>query len=182
MLIHSIHGLFCRLILSGLDIDKPRYKVAMVTSYALSLVAEWLLSDNCPCKIPLSLATSQELLCLTCTHVSSKSLKLGLSAGQADHISTLIVQAFLSALPGPAVRHHSFPAHVHVGGCAGQPLEESRLLHGVAIEVNDAQLLAQLEEGGDSIKRTNEGDILTAIFNVSLAGDFEDGKNLNVRK
>ncbi len=55
---------------------------------------------------------------------------------------------------------------------SGQPLVKSTLVHGVAVAISDKRLVAQVEK--QLIKRDNDGDIITAVFNVSLAGDFEE--------
>ncbi len=160
-----------RLITRGLSIEANRYKVATVTSYFLSLVAQWLRSDTCPCKTPLSLS-SIELISLTRTYLSSKTFKFGLNQQQVEHLSSLLLQAFLSVLPPTIVEYFSFPAHIHVVTHSGQPLVKSTLVHGVAVAISDKRLVAQVEK--QLIKRDNDGDIITAVFNVSLAGDFEE--------
>ena len=157
--------------MSGLSIEANRYKVATVTSYFLSLVAQWLRSDTCSCKTPLSLS-SKELMSLTRTYLSSKTFKFGLNQQQIEHLSSLLLQAFLSVLPPTIVEYFSFPAHIHVVTHSGQPLVKSTLVHGVAVAISDKQLVAQVEK--QLIKRDDDGDILTAVFNVSLAGDFEE--------
>ncbi len=165
-----------RLILSGLSINASRYKVATVTSHFLSLVGAWLPSNACPCKLPLSLS-SQELMTLTRTYLSSKTFKFGLSSLQVNNLSSLLLQAFLSVLPSTVVECFSFPSHVSVVTHSGRPLVDSTLVHGVAIAISDQELVGQLERG--FIKRTDEGGILTAVFNVSLAGDWGEGKSMH---
>lgn len=162
-----------RLILAGLSIEASRCKVAMVTSHFLSLVAQWLPSNDCPCKTTLSLF-SQELMTLTRTYLSTKTFKFGLSPVQVNNLCSLLLQAFLSVLPPSLVECFSFPSHVHVVTTSGRPLTDSRLVHGVAIATSDVGIDSQVERG--VIKRSNERGILTAVFNVSLAGDWEEGK------
>ena len=162
--------------MSGMLLEKPRYKVAMATSHTLSMVSEWLRGDSCPCKVTLSLTSSKQLMALVRGGIVSKSYKFGLANSQVDHISSLLLQAFLHALPAVPVEFYSFPAHVHVLTQSGCPLEESVVLHGVSLVTSDTQLIAQIEGESDVIRRGDDRGILTAVFDVSLAGDSEEGK------
>ncbi len=167
---HTKYRLF-RLILNGLSIKASHYKVATVTSHFLSLVARWLPSNSCPCKTTLSLS-SQELMTLTRTYLYSKTFKFGLSLLQVNRLSSLLLQAFLSVLPPTVVESFSFPSHIHMITHSVRPLTDCTLIHGVAIAIIDKLLMTQVERG--LVKHTKEGDILTAVFNVSLAGDWEE--------
>lgn len=176
MSIRFLFFVFCSLVMSGMLLDKPRYKVAVVTSHTLSMVSEWLCGDSCPCNVSLSLSSSQQLLTLVRGCIVSKSYKFGLTNTQVDHISSLLLQAFLHVLPAEPLELYSFPAHVHVLSQSGCALEESVLLHGVALVISDIQLVAQIEGEDDLIRRGDDRGILTAVFDVSLAGDLEESK------
>ena len=77
----------------GLELPYPQYKVAMVTGYAMSVVCDWLESDNCPAKRQLSLSSTEELMAIIKTFLGSKLTVYGVSRAQLDHISSLILQA-----------------------------------------------------------------------------------------
>lgn len=82
------------LIIRGLELPHPQYKVAMVTGYALSLVSEWLESGECLAgKRELSLSSTEELMALVKTFLASKMTVYGLTNAQLDHISSLLLQA-----------------------------------------------------------------------------------------
>lgn len=86
--------MFYSLILKGLELPYPQYKVAMVTGYVLSEICNWLESACCPAKRHLSLSSTGELMALAKTHLASKMTVYGLTNTQLDHISSLLLQVF----------------------------------------------------------------------------------------
>ena len=81
------------LILTGLELGLPRHKVAMVTSYALSLVVEYLSSEECMCREDLNLSSSGQLMTLLRSLLSSKGAVCRLSNVELDHVASLLLQA-----------------------------------------------------------------------------------------
>lgn len=91
-----LYTLCFRLILNGMEVGLPRHKVAMVTSHALSLVSEYLGSDQCGCRRPLELSSAEQMMCLIRSCLSSKSALCALGNCELDHISSLLLQVLQS--------------------------------------------------------------------------------------
>lgn len=165
------------LITSGLQLQKPQRVVATITGHVISMVSEWLRSDGCPCKVDLSLSSSQQLMTLVRGCLISKAYKFGLADSHVGHLSSLLLQAFLHVLPREPLDFYSFPAHVHVTCQSGCSLEQSAMLSGVAMVTNDRQFVGWMGGGQKcELLRGAEGrEIPTAVFDVSLAGDSEEG-------
>ena len=86
--------LFCSLLLKGLELPYPQYKVAMVTGYVLSEVCDWLESACCPARRHLSLSSTGDLMALVKTHLASKLTVYGLTTTQLEHVSSLLLQVW----------------------------------------------------------------------------------------
>lgn len=83
---------FYSLLLKGLELPYPQYKVAVVMGYILSEVCDWLKSACCPGRMPLSLSSTVELMALVKTHLASKMTVYGITDTQIGHISSLLLQ------------------------------------------------------------------------------------------
>ncbi len=82
----------CSLVINGMDLGLPRHKVAMVTSYALSLVVEYLSSEGCVCRSDLQLSSAGQMMSLLRTFFSSKTAVSHLSNVELDHVTSLLLQ------------------------------------------------------------------------------------------
>lgn len=70
----------------------PRCKVATVTSHALSLVADYLKSEQCECKCELELSSVQHMMSLVRSCICSKTAVCALSRREVDYIASLLLQ------------------------------------------------------------------------------------------
>ena len=77
-----------------MELDLPRHKTAVVTSHALSLVAEHMRSDGCPCKRVLDLSSVQHMMSVVKSFLCSKSAVCSLSDLELSHVSSLILQVY----------------------------------------------------------------------------------------
>ena len=82
----------CRLILNGMELGLPRHKVAMVTSHALSLVSDYLGSDQCGSRCHLELSSAEQMMSLIRSCLGSKSALCALSNCELNHIASLLLQ------------------------------------------------------------------------------------------
>ena len=85
-----------RLILNGMELGLPRHKVAMVTSHALSLVSDYLGSDQCGCRCHLELSSAKQMMSLIRSCLSSKSALCALSNCELNHVASLLLQVLQS--------------------------------------------------------------------------------------
>ena len=85
-----------RLILNGMELGLPRHKVAMVTSHALSLVSDYLGSDQCGCRCHLELSSAEQMMNLIRSCLNSKSALCALSNCELNHVASLLLQVLQS--------------------------------------------------------------------------------------
>lgn len=78
------------LILHGLRLHRPRRKVAMATSHALSMVMEWLNSKVCPVRYELDFSSVEQLVALLSSYLGAKMSVL--SEHELRHLCTLLLK------------------------------------------------------------------------------------------
>jgi hypothetical protein len=82
-----------------------------------------------------------------------------------------IIQGFLRVAPSHSEDCFSFSDHLHFVSCLGYAAHESILLGGVVIPRTANDPLPS------AVRRSRDGRILVALFDISLAGDLEgEGK------
>lgn len=87
-------NVFCyfSLILNGMELGLPRHKVAMVTSYALYLVSNYLGSAQCVCRLSLELSSAEQMMNLVRSYLCTKSALCALNDTELNHIASLVLQ------------------------------------------------------------------------------------------
>lgn len=83
---------YVSLILNGMELGLPRHKVAMVTSYALYLVSNYLGSAQCVCRLSLELSSAEQMMNLVRSYLCTKSALCALNDTELNHIASLVLQ------------------------------------------------------------------------------------------
>lgn len=139
--------------------------VIKLNKHLLSLCTSYLKTEACGCRIPVDFSSTQILLCLVRSILTSKPACM-LTRKEIDHISTLILRAFLLTIPENA------EDHIIVGKSIIVPLKDQRVidstvLPGILIEMFEVQLMKILP-----LKKS--GSLKVALFRASLSGDLSD--------
>lgn len=163
-------GLFTAILCCNLVENVQRLGLAPTTviklnKHLLSLCTSYLKSEGCACRIPVDFSSTQILLSLVRSILTSKPACM-LIAKEVDHISTLILRAFLLTIPENAQEHIILGKSIIVP-LKGQRVIDSAVLPGILIEVSGVQLMKILP-----IKKSDSFKV--ALFCVSLSGDLSD--------
>lgn len=157
--------LCCNLVENVQRLGLTPTTVIKLNKHLLSLCTSYLKSEVCACRIPVDFSSTQILLSLVRSILTSKPACM-LIAKEVDHISTLILRAFLLTIPESAQEHIILGKSIIVP-LKGQRVIDSAVLPGILIEVSEVQLMKILP-----IKKSDSFKV--ALFGVSLSGDFSD--------
>ncbi|XP_023593325.1 molecular chaperone MKKS isoform X2 [Trichechus manatus latirostris] len=157
--------LCCNLIEYVEGIDLAPTTVIELNKQLLSLCTSYLKSEACACRIPVDFSSTQILLCLVRSILTSKPACM-LTGKEVDHISALVLRAFLLTIPEKAEDHIILGKSIIVP-LKGQRVIDSTVLPGMLIETSEVQLMRTLP-----IKKSSA--LKVALFCVSLSGDFSD--------
>lgn len=155
--------LCCNLIENVQRLGLTPTTVIKLNKHLLSLCTSYLKSEVCGCRIPVDFSSTQILLCLVRSVLTSKPACM-LTRKEVEHISTLILRAFLLTIPENA------GDHIILGNSIIVPLKSQRVidstvLPGILIEMSEVRLMKILPvKKSDSFK--------VALFCVSLSGDL----------
>uniref|UniRef100_K9J1W3 Molecular chaperone MKKS n=1 Tax=Desmodus rotundus TaxID=9430 RepID=K9J1W3_DESRO len=157
--------LCCNLIENVQRIGLTPTTVFKLNKHLLSLCTSYLKSEVCGCRIPVNFSSTHVLLCLVRSVLTSKPACV-LTRREIEHISTLLLRAFLLTIPentaGPIILGKSI-----IVPLKGQRVIDSTVLPGILIEMSEVQLMKILPfKKSDSFK--------VALFRVSLSGDLSD--------
>ncbi|XP_034537407.1 McKusick-Kaufman/Bardet-Biedl syndromes putative chaperonin [Notolabrus celidotus] len=135
-----------------------------VNKHLLGLCITHLQQEDCGCKVRLDFCSSQTLLTLARSVISSKPACV-LTEAETCHMSKLAVQAFLLTVPC------SSPGTVRLGrtvtvGVEGHPVMDSSVFPGLLLEVHDVFSLKMLNMHADPLR--------VVLFSASLAGDLSE--------
>ncbi|KAM5245664.1 molecular chaperone MKKS isoform 1-T1 [Ctenodactylus gundi] len=136
-----------------------------LNKHLLSLCTNYLKSDACGCRIPVDFSSAQFLLCLVRSVLRSKPACM-LTRQEIDHISTLIVKAFLLTIPESSGDHIILGKSIIVP-LKGQRVTESSVLPGVLLEMPEIELRRILP-----VQKSRA--LKVALFSLSLSGDCSD--------
>nr|KAF6423053.1 McKusick-Kaufman syndrome [Rousettus aegyptiacus] len=136
-----------------------------LNKHLLNLCTTYLRSKDCGCLIPVNFDNTQILLCLVRSVLTSKPACM-LTRKETDHISTLILRAFLLTIPENTEDHIILGKSIIVP-LKGQRVIDSTVLPGILIQMSEVQLMKILPiKKSDSLK--------VALFHASLSGDLSD--------
>ncbi|XP_013367762.1 PREDICTED: McKusick-Kaufman/Bardet-Biedl syndromes putative chaperonin isoform X2 [Chinchilla lanigera] len=162
-------GLFTAILCCNLIENVQKTELTAATTiklnkHLLNFCISYLRSEICGCRIPVDFTSTQILLCLVRSILTSKPACM-LTRKEVDHISALILRAFLHTIP------ENTGEPIILGKCIivplkGQRVTDSTVLPGVLIEMS-VQLMRMLPARKSSALKV-------ALFATSLSGDFSD--------
>ncbi|KAJ7398883.1 McKusick-Kaufman/Bardet-Biedl syndromes putative chaperonin [Pitangus sulphuratus] len=156
--------LCCGLIESFRSLNVAPCAVAEISRHLLGLCMDYLKSEACGCRVSVDFRSVETLACLVRSVLTSKPACM-LNKAEVEHLTTLVLRAFLFTVP----------CHVEtnavLGKCVivpvkGRRVMDSAVLPGLLIETPEIQLGKPL-----AVKRTGSGTIKIAVFCVSMSGD-----------
>ncbi|XP_038289066.1 McKusick-Kaufman/Bardet-Biedl syndromes putative chaperonin isoform X2 [Canis lupus familiaris] len=139
--------------------------VTKLNQHLLSLCTSYLKSESCGCRILVDFSSPQTLLCLVRSIVTSKPACM-LTREERDHLSALILRAFLLTIP-ENTKDRLILGNSIIVPLKGQRVLDSSVLPGILIEMSEIQLMKILP-----IKKSEAFKV--ALFCASLSGDFSD--------
>lgn len=157
--------LSCSLIESDQRLGLTPATVVKVNKCLLSLCTNYLRSEACRCRIPVDFSHSQILLCLVRSVLTSKPACM-LTRKEIEHISSVILRAFLLMIPETAEDHLVLGKAIIVP-LKGHSVMGSVVLPGILIEMSEVQFRRILPFKKSSVLKV-------ALFGMSLSGDFSD--------
>nr|XP_045013289.1 McKusick-Kaufman/Bardet-Biedl syndromes putative chaperonin [Jaculus jaculus] len=157
--------LCCNLIENVQPLGLTPSVVIKLNKHLLSLCTNYLRSEACGCRIPVDFSNTQIFLCLVRSILSSKPACM-LTRKEIDHVSALILRAFLLTIPESAGDHIILGKSIIVP-LKGQRVTTSTVLPGLLIDMSEVELRKLLPIEKSSARKV-------ALFCVSLAGDFSD--------
>ncbi|NXY21914.1 TCPB protein, partial [Atrichornis clamosus] len=162
-------GLFTAMLCCGFienfrSLNVAPCTVIKISKHLLSLCMDHLKSEACACRVSVDFSSVETLMCLVRSILTSKPACM-LNKTEVDHLTTLILKAFIFTVP----------CHVEtnavLGKCVivpvkGRRVVDSTVLPGLLIETPEIQLGKPL-----AVKRTGSNVIKIAVFCVSMSGD-----------
>ncbi|XP_069862845.1 molecular chaperone MKKS [Dipodomys merriami] len=157
--------LCCNLIENVQRMDLTPTTVIKLNKHLLSLCTSYLKSEACGCRISVDFSSTQIPLSLTHSIITSKPACM-LTRKEVEHISTLILRAFLLTIPESTEDPVILGQSIIVPG-KGQRVTDSTVLPGILIDMSEVQLRRLLP-----IQKPHA--LKVALFCISLSGDFSD--------
>ncbi|KAK1905006.1 McKusick-Kaufman/Bardet-Biedl syndromes putative chaperonin [Dissostichus eleginoides] len=136
-----------------------------VNKHLLGLCTSYLQGEDCGCKVKLDFCSSQSLITLARSVISSKPTCV-LTEPETLHISRLAVQAFLLTVPC------SSPGIVSLGkivtvSVEGHGVLNSAVFPGLLLDMPDVFTI-------DKVENLSSDALLMVLFSASLAGDLSE--------
>ncbi|NXV20400.1 TCPB protein, partial [Cepphus grylle] len=156
--------LCCSMIENFKSLNVAPCTVIKISKHLLSLCMDYLRSEACGCRVSVDFSSLETLLCLVRSVLRSKPACM-LNKPEVDHLTALILKAFLFTVP----------CHVEtnavLGKCVivpvkGRRVMDSTVLPGLLVETPEIQLAKPL-----TVKRSGSDVIKMALFCVSMSGD-----------
>lgn len=157
--------LCCNLVENVQGVGLTTTTAIKLNKHLLSLCTEYLKSEICGCRIRIDFGSTQLLLCLVRSLLTSKPACM-LTREEVEHISTLILRAFLLTVPENAKDRIILGKSIIVP-LKGQRVIDSTVLPGVLIEIPEVQVMKILP-----IKKSDSFKV--ALFCASLSGDLSE--------
>lgn len=163
-------GLFaanlCLALIGQVKQSGLRSSVAIsVNKQLLGMCTSYLNQEDCGCKVKINFSSSQHLITLARSVISSKPACM-LTEKEALHISMLAVQAFVLTVPCDNPGQFSLGRIVTVP-IEGHSLLDSAVFPGLLVEMPDALYPSNVENIG-------RGPLRLVLFSISLSGDLFD--------
>uniref|UniRef100_A0A3Q0RLJ0 MKKS centrosomal shuttling protein n=1 Tax=Amphilophus citrinellus TaxID=61819 RepID=A0A3Q0RLJ0_AMPCI len=156
-------AILCLSLIEQVKKSALRESVAIrVNKHSLGLCTSYLQREDCDCRVKLDFCSSQNLITLARSIISSKPACV-LTEPETLHISKLAVQAFLLTVPC------SSPGVVSLGRIVTVPVEGHSVLSSAVLP----GLLVEMPDGlskGESLPNP----LSVVVFSASLAGDLSE--------
>ncbi|NXX74637.1 TCPQ protein, partial [Urocolius indicus] len=156
--------LCCNLIENFQSLNVEPCTVIKISKHLLGLCMDYLKSEACGCRVSVDLSSIQTLLCLVRSVLTSKPACM-LNKPEADHLTTLILKAFMFTVPSH-VETNAVLGKCIIVPVKGRRVVDSTVVPGLLIETPEIQLAKPL-----TVKRTCSNMIKVALFSVSMSGD-----------
>lgn len=154
-------GIFCLAVVDQAKQSGLRASVAVrVNKHLLALCTSYLQREDCGCKVKLDFCSSQNLITLARSIISSKPACV-LTEPETLHISKLAVQAFLLTIPCTS------KDTVSLGKTLTVPVEGHSVLNSAVFP----GLLMDMPDGLNNLDNVSV-PIRMVLFSVSLAGEL----------
>uniref|UniRef100_A0A8C3RZN1 Molecular chaperone MKKS n=1 Tax=Chelydra serpentina TaxID=8475 RepID=A0A8C3RZN1_CHESE len=159
--------LCCSLVENFQRINFAACTVTKISRHLLSLCTDYLKSEACGCRISVDFDSIKTLLSLVHSVLASKPACM-LNKTEANHLSTLVLKAFLLTIP------HTVETNVVLGKCVIVPVKDKRVMDstvfpGLLIEIPESQLARTFP-----VIRVSSSTIKMALFCISLSGDLSN--------
>ncbi|XP_065256994.1 molecular chaperone MKKS [Emys orbicularis] len=159
--------LCCSLVENFQRINFAACTVTKISRHLLSLCTDYLKSEACGCRISVDFDNIKTLLSLVHSILASKPACM-LNKTEANHLSTLVLRAFLLTIP------HTIETNVVLGTCVIVPVKDKRVMDstvfpGLLIEIPEFQLARTFP-----VKRVSSSTIKMALFCISMSGDLSN--------
>ena len=172
---YSEGGLFTallalNLIQNALRLSLPRRLVMEAYELFLRQSVDYLDSTDCECRQSLEMGHLDQLRAVVKSVISPK-VGCDLSPEDTNHLTGLIIRAFLKTFQGGSASQNPTEGTINYVSLEGRPASESKLHDGVLFATPQIPTYRMRQP---QIPHRPDGSIRVAVFTVSLAGDFED--------
>ncbi|MBN3320319.1 MKKS protein, partial [Atractosteus spatula] len=163
-------GLFAAILSCALIENAQRLNIETgitlkVYRHLLCLCNDYLNQEECGCRVRIDFGNSQSLLSLARSVIASKPACM-LTYKEVQHVSSLVVQAFLQTVPCEAEEYVCLGKVVFVS-VEGHRAMDSALFPGLLVEM--PEMLSPSD-----LKRLDQRAVTLALFNTSLSGDLSE--------
>ncbi|XP_072526500.1 molecular chaperone MKKS [Salminus brasiliensis] len=162
-------GLFTGILCIGLIENAKRLnlgaaKASRVYNHLLTECTGYLRSDGCGCRVEVDFSSIQSLVALAHSVITSKRACM-LTFGDAQHITSMVVKAFLQSVPCDSSGRTCF-GRTMIVPLEGLPVGDSAVFSGLFLNVPVCQ-------SGD-LTRLGPGPYKIVLFNTSMSGDLSE--------
>ncbi|XP_041866580.1 McKusick-Kaufman/Bardet-Biedl syndromes putative chaperonin [Melanotaenia boesemani] len=158
-------AIFCLSLIEQSSASRLRGNVAIrVNKHLLAVCTNYLQQDDCGCRVKLDFCSSQNLITLARSIISSKPACV-LAEPEMIHVSNMTVRAFLLTVPC------NTPGTVSLGRIVtvtieGQPVLESAVFPGLLVDIPDDFCFNKAHSISNPLH--------VVLFSISLAGDLPE--------
>lgn len=166
---YNDNGLLCAFLTShivdtSLDLSVPKTTVSELIEYFGHLYVNYLSSVKASCTLEVDFSDTSSLLTVIQNVLSSKPA-CALSQCQVQHLSLLLLKAFLKSVPDSSAAYSKKMSEITFSTLEGVSVDGCHLYSGLLIRCPEITGGVSLSE----LKHT--GRLKVALFTVSLAGD-----------
>ncbi|NXL91894.1 TCPQ protein, partial [Alectura lathami] len=157
--------LCCSLVENFRSLNVASCTAIKISKHLLTLCTDYFRSEACGCRVSVDFSNLEILLCLVRSILTSKPACM-LNKAEVDHLTMLIVKAFMLTVPCHA------ETKAVLGKCVTVPVKgrrvlDSAVLPGLLIETPEIQFAKP-----PAVKRISSDTVKMALFCVSMSGDL----------